>query len=668
MRLIVFLLSTTLVLASAGPMTVVLDAVKQAREEGGSLEEMKGLAMSRFVGPNQRKALEDQWEIFAKWARDEGVTFVAGSEKIDGDLAAVVIGGLGEMGPEDLRVFGFGVLQDGEGWQVAVKEGSFLSSGLGFDVERVQRARRLESWIAMERVQQDRIFRAKALEDYRKALLGLVDPEVLRKASPEEAMDHFMNAVAEKDEKKLLVWQGVLERSVVDDYEWDRVAQVAKVGLEGKDRQKVWRLLTDPNVIRLKVSSENDDAETSVLLGFISPYETSLRRQRNRVLRFHLENHGAGWRVKMPNFLAYADEDDATHYHAFSQGDTWRDDQIAAELPQLFEKRNAARRGDTPDDLLKLVAQEVEANDYPALVRLLYRDPKPQEGEGDASPLDSRYQRTSRWWGKAFDKEGVISVAPLKAKSSGELAVGSLKVRNPAKWKSEVVRVWMRKTPAGWSFLPDGEGVRGSMPDDVQALEQFYREIEGDLENDAAGEVLGSLGTLISGKNAPPEKGGRELVEQWRAALVAGAPDPLLKKSGVIKRPEKPAKIVRDLSSAMKGARAGVEKDRIIAIKSEGPFQGVSMMIDAGRGLEMHCPLVIVAETDEGPRVLVDVELWLTTNRGKKMRNASALLQLRKVLNEKEFSALNALFDWHEKVAGPVWEEWEEARKLENKK
>jgi len=82
----------------------------------------------------------------------------------------------------------------------------------------------------------------------------------------------------------------------------------------------------------------------------------------------------------------------------------------------------------------------------------------------------------------------------------------------------------------------------------------------------------------------------------------------------------------------------------------------------------MHCPLVIVAETDEGPRVLVDVELWLTTNRGKKMRNASALLQLRKVLNEKEFSALNALFDWHEKVAGPVWEEWEEARKLENKK
>jgi hypothetical protein len=112
----------------------------------------------------------------------------------------------------------------------------------------------------------------------------------------------------------------------------------------------------------------------------------------------------------------------------------------------------------------------------------------------------------------------------------------------------------------------------------------------------------------------------------------------------------------------MKGARAGVVEDRFIDSKSEGVFHGVSLMVDAGRGLEMNCPLMVVAETEKGPRVLLDVELWLPTNRGKTMQNDTAFERLGKDLGEKDFASLKALFEWHKKVTRPVWDAWDAER------
>ncbi len=667
MRLLAILLSTTLGLSAGEPTEVVLRLLGKAKESKGELESYEELSMSPFVGPNQKKAIGKRWEEIGGWVEFEEVSFSAGSEKVDGDLAAVIACGIGRKGPDDVRLFGFGLRKGETGWKVAPWDGVFDNSGIGFEEARVARAKELEKWIGLERVSQGNEFREAALEEYRKSLRGLVDAKTLKKAKPEEALRHFMKAVSEKKELEMLIWQGVLERSVADDYDWERVMEVAKEGLEGKDERKVWRLLTDSNVIRLEVATDDDDAETSVLMGFIAPYETSLRRQRNQVIRFYLENHGAGWRVKMPTFFSHANENSSAHFNAHQQEMNWRDEEFSSQLTTLFEKENKPRRVESPDELMKLVAKDLGDRSYPQLVRLLYRDPAPKEGddaevaEAAGSP-DARYQSTAKWWNDIFKKKNEAEFTVAKVKIEGDLALGILKVNLPGEWQSELSPVWMRKVKEGWSFMPNEIDVQDSMAREAEALNEFYAAEEKEMKENSGKDLLLEVGTFVSGKEAPEKGAALAGVKEWRETLKGAKMQLLLAKSGMVEIPEKGSKTFRDLSSGMKGARAGVVEDEIIDSKSEGPFRAVSMMVDGGRGLEMHCPLMIFAETDKGPRVLIDVELWLATNRGKRMRNATALLKLKKELSEADHASLKALFDWHEEVARPVWDAWDEKR------
>ena len=81
-------------------------------------------------------------------------------------------------------------------------------------------------------------------------------------------------------------------------------------------------------------------------------------------------------------------------------------------------------------------------------------------------------------------------------------------------------------------------------------------------------------------------------------------------------------------------------------------------MVDASRGISMDCPLLVVVPTKNGPRVLVDTELFLGTNGGKELRNRTELERLEKNMAKEDFESLKRLVEWHEKTARPEWEEW----------
>ena len=204
--------------------------------------------------------------------------------------------------------------------------------------------------------------------------------------------------------------------------------------------------------------------------------------------------------------------------------------------------------------------------------------------------------------------------------------------------------------------------ITGTLEDDVKALEDYFKKEQKALKEDAGKNLLTGIGIVVPNELAPSEGIARKTALAWRKSLLSGKVFSLVGESGSIKVPESPKKLLRNLTASMKGARAGVVEDRFIDSKSEGVFHGVSLMVDAGRGLEMNCPLMVVAETEKGPRVLLDVELWLPTNRGKTMQNDTAFERLGKDLGEKDFASLKALFEWHKKVTRPVWDAWDAER------
>jgi len=90
--------------------------------------------------------------------------------------------------------------------------------------------------------------------------------------------------------------------------------------------------------------------------------------------------------------------------------------------------------------------------------------------------------------------------------------------------------------------------------------------------------------------------------------------------------------------------------------------------VDDAKGENVECPLVIVAPTGSGGRILLDVELGLPTNRGKELRNGDALEGAARTLEPNEVKDLKALMEWHEKLSRPIWEKWQRDRAEERKK
>jgi hypothetical protein len=668
MRLVgLFLFSSALSLFAGVPTDVLLQVLEKVKKGASDIEKLESLGISPFCGPNQKELIQKRWRNLAGWAEMEEATFTAGSEKIEGDFAAVVIAANGKSGPDYLRILGFGLRKKNGEWKIAPNEGSFANAGIGFEETQREQAREMERWLSKERFFQEEKFYRLALQELKKSLLVIVDAKVLKKAKAEEALEHFLAAVRAKKEKELLIWQGALEREADDEIDWERVTEAAEVGLKGKDRMRVWNLLTDPGVLQVKIESDLDPDESSILMGFITSKGNNMRRgTANEVIRFNLVNNGSGWRVKMPAFFAYANENQSIHYSAKQDEANWRDRQHSSELVSLFEKQFTARRGKTPEDLMGLLAKDFGKDDYREYARLLRRKEKAgEDAEEDAQrggDPDALYVEAAKWWSDAKKAGGTAKLQVVKHEVKGDLALGIFRSARETSWEPDFLFLWMMKTKDGWSFLPNSRGVPPKKTDDIKALEDYFKKEEKILKEDAEKNLLTGISIYVPEKSAPSKGIARKTALAWRKSLLSEDVMSLVGESGSIKIPGSPKKLLRDLTQSMKGARAGVVEDRLIDSKSEGAFHGVSMMVDAGRGLEMNCPLMVVAETEKGPRVLLDVELWLPTNRGKEFQNNDTFERLDKELGEEELASLKALFEWHKEVTRPVWDAWDAER------
>ena len=120
MRPIALLLATTFSLSAGEPTEALLKFLEKVKASEGSFENLDGLAISPFVGPNQEKEIKQSWENLAEWAKSDEVVFSAGSEKVEGDLAAVLASGIGKSGPDELRVLGFGLVKNEAGWELSL--------------------------------------------------------------------------------------------------------------------------------------------------------------------------------------------------------------------------------------------------------------------------------------------------------------------------------------------------------------------------------------------------------------------------------------------------------------------------------------------------------------------------------------------------------------------
>lgn len=659
------------------PATAALELLKKGKAMTKGSLMLEELSISPYCGKRKKDVILKQWTSFRSWAKSEDAEFIVLDEKIDGNLAGVILAAKGKGGPDGVRVFNFGVRSTDEGWRVAPVAGVFANSGIGFGNDELTRAKALEQWMARESINGLANFKKRVLASYLKTLEGKVDPKVLKEANSKEAFDHFMSAVKDGDFDRVMVWLGMLERSIDDDRNWERLMGATRSGLVGDDKRRVWRLLSESGVIHVVLDEKEESDSASVLMGFMAPFQSGLDSEKNRVIRFYLNQTEAGWRLRMPAYFAGANDDSSAHYTAHREELDWDDEKFKEQLGELFEKQNKARRANSPEALLKKIKKDLNARDYARFARLLYRHPVDAEEKEDESSRMARYEGLARWWASFFgkgdglrqrepeaDDDGEQTVRTMPHHMDGDVALGVLRLEALNSWKPKFGQIWMAKIEGGWvvvsnsTFLKDenlGDGYQKS----AELLEEKFEEEKGGLQEKYLAELMAGFSKLAEAGEAPGEDDTQRIVAEWREGLANGSITKMFEQAAVLEIPEKSSKLINDLVATMKGVKAAKNPDQVLGAKSAGRFHAVSMMVDAGRGIEMHCPLIIVVPTEKGPRVLADVELWYPSNFGKKTRNAATLLRLVRVLSEEDFTAVSELFKWNTKLAGPVWKKWE---------
>jgi len=669
----------------------VLEKLKSKKQQRGVPGEV---GISGFVGPKTRSLLNEAWNHRADWIRNEKVEFFEGFEKIDGELSAVLVGARSADDPEEAEMMAFALrLNDGV-WSLGPVEGSFNSMGLGFEKSLRTRASELERWMAAERVTAADRLKKEALKRFKERMAKLVDPELLKSASPRKVMENFLAAARAGRTEELLVWQGVLERGDHDEIPWEEMISMTRKGMKNQDARNVWRLLNRPGVMQVVLDGEEDESEKSMLVSFLAGFSTGRDSKKLRPVIFRVRKNPEGWRVSLPGYFAKADEDQWDHWRAHQREVHFRDEVNTERMASVYEEEHELRRAVNPAEILDRVARDLFDGTMEKSLPYLFRDSpeenkeseekeeskEDEEDEEAADPKDilidedeidpevekvKRYREFAVWWAKASGNFKGIEVGAKKVYQSGDLALGVLEIlpRNGG-WMPQYHSIWMSKDVGGWLILPGlKRPLSGLLP---EHLEEDRARLSASITRDQKQlekEFLESLFKRVSALNdstneAASEEAALKITKEWRDLVIGGNIPEILSRSAVREIPESPLSILKNLTFLVKGAAVAEVPDRVLGNHVEGRMRGISLMVDGGRGISMDCPLMLVVPTEQGPRVLIDTELYLATNKGKKMRNDNELARLKEKIPEEDFESLEKLLDWHEKTARPKWDLW----------
>lgn len=693
-RFITFFFAASLRVFSGEPSEVALEFLRGFDGDLSDAEIASDLAISPFCGPKKKDRIVESWGARGSWKQNGNYAFRALREKLDGDLSAVLIGATSPNGPDVSMVISLGVVRKEGKWKVAPVEGSFENTGLGFEADLKSRVRDLENWMALERTSEMTILLRSEMEKFRKKMEGAVSPEVLAGNDAKQAMQEFLNAAESGKTDAMIVWQGFLERGALPERNWEMHLKATRKGMVNQDKQRVWRLLTSQKVMKVIISNGKNDIEAHAeegvkrevefLVGFLSSFE--IEGDRLSPVRFRLHKTDQGWRVSLPAFFSYADQDSRAFRTAKNGESDWKDREAVKKMFQVFEEQNQVVRAKNPEALLKSIIGDLKTQDLDSFLQRHYREEEKAVKEGEkpadaglnllqrningrrGNPFDDRragrYILAVKWWGFSLKSDDPVSAKVVKLYRHEKIALGVLSFSGSGEnWKPKYQQVWMRQDASGWMILPGiVSPVVGTYPEEsfegLRSLSEQFVKDEVKMEEEFFADVLKVVGREDPKGKAASEPQALALVKEWRRIAKEEDMMAFLRVSAVRKLPAKPTSLLRDLGFVRKGAASAMSPDQIIGSKAVGRFRGVSMMIDHGGGVDRACPLVLVVPTRIGHCVLVDVELPLETNKGIKLLNDERLEGLAKEVSKEDLAAIEELREWHQKVSRPVWGKW----------
>ena len=470
----------------------------------------------------------------------------------------------------------------------------------------------------------------------RKKIETTLQAKEVRNMDATQCAKRFLAACEKGDLPSMLGLLGGLAEDLPDDWPM-RLKAVERAVAAGTSAPRPWRLLTSPEVARAVVGNDSDATSAFISIGCLDPAGPGIAATPPRIELIHFEIAKADdglWQVNLPSpFFQTAKDPDAIPDDEEEEGDF--DTELIDAFPTAWIKVNP------------LKPQPDAAKAHQALIDALGRGRFPEllaiskiNAESGESARKACIKAAEIGW-SVQDPTAVRHAMPLAFKADETTAAGIFQffsARDPDRFEPRAL--FFEKSKDGWLWSPEPSA------ENEEAFEVWVAS-ESRKWQDQWQQVLlaGSEPQKEIDALTPPSREDAQLVvEKWLNATRQGDVKAMLDLVTRLDDPKSSSTLLQNLGYEITGSRRSTVKPVVTGVYPGKTWTAVGVKIELGG--KTSYPLYPVLQTAQGPRILMEIDLFASGNRGREFLNRAAFDRLRKSTSTAD--ELQKLFGEHQ--------------------
>lgn len=593
------------------PAAAAIAFLSKIADESVDLGVGTDTAISPHVGIAKRREIEGR---IKRMALDlEGGTLAPGEVRVDGDMAGVIVEKAGGFNPETIGTFAVALLKNGEKWLPAPLPASFENTGVLQDLDTRRRATALERWMLSQR--------ALTLDELRNNLAARVRGEVamaierpeLQAMSVGEVARAFLQAAADRNQLRLLGMLGGLSDPLPEDWA-ERLSSVGNALNDLQSAPPGWRAVAAPEVMRVVVHEEQGARDGLFSIAFIDPASEIPRGGVPPVQIIHIDlerDAGGVWRLNLPS--AFGAEE--SEWRDLTEAGNPFDSILFNAYPARLRTASPPAPEASAEALWARICDALAAETPAALLQLLALP------DGEPEIARRSLGRVLRFWWHVRMADGGRAIIPLSLKQQEDQAVAMAQLfafRDPESVDLRMFHM-IRNADGGWMWQSTGRNEPAVPLDESLAT---WRDEQRNLYLNGWQKVmltpvvkLDAVPKATPVAEAEAETAVKNLLEAIANGDLAGA----LECVAVLDDAEGHTRLLRNLGYELSVRLSGVQGASKVLRGDHWAAVACRRKGDANPGMAFF-PVVA---TEAGPRVLLELDLFVGTRRRDFLNNVA---------------------------------------------
>ncbi len=603
-------------------------------------------ALSSYCSSSRITEIKTQLAFYKKTSLSHGDKYQLIDKKVLGSLAAVIIRAENQSSPLNTHIHALAMVEHNGTWLPAPLPGSFTNTISTYELDTEKATKNLEQWMAKEKNKYQTNARNKASNK----LLSKVSQEAekidLKNITPEQLTLELIHALRSKDTPKSLAILGVASDVLAPTLE--TLTSKLSNGLKINSIDNEWTLVKD--AAALVQIMHLDTKNNKVAVGFWNPLVKT--EKRAAILYFPFYKSEGKTFLKLPKLLSIGLLSRIERLRQRRRLSDVDRNKLLSKLPEKILQNTAVKTHTDKETLLTTIIGSPKKSEFLKLISLLPREAKflntaaqKKESLEAVSELLVRLQ--------TMQSRSMLNPSPFQNKN---IALAPLHVINPhIPEEFTIINIWMIKLEKSWHLIPERILAKHGGAEinlTIQKLLQEMRATQKAAQAKLLHKITAGITSLSPPLQLPPpsEALAKETLFNFFELLKSNKIRPALHYCAALDNTSN-QQILKTSSYLIRGKADQATVTQVLGYHQTDNWAALSLKTHPKSSDKKNYPLYLIVNTAHGCKVLLDIELHHSTNKGQELLNKKAWEKLTNSLPKESLSAVQALFKKHTKLS-----------------